>query len=297
MLEYINAARLTLRVEDDAQAFSTAVPYKHLVIDDILVPGCESLVADAFPAKDWQKWDDADHQYQRLKSTCSRVGAIPAPIDRVLLELLSGEVLSWLEKLTGIKDLLADPHLEGGGLHTTFEGGYLVPHTDFHVTDITNYFRRLNLLLYLNPNWTPDNGGCLELWDKQQDNIVKEVVPILGRCVVFQTDDRSVHGFSQPVSGRIQRNSIALYYYTSYPPEEFSGDGNTYWRLDTLQGKDRQSWTSIQQRRLFLGISRIASSVAWRAGRMASKISKDVEQREVATTESAASRERSRRAS
>jgi hypothetical protein len=277
MLAYINTSRLLDRVDQDALEFANAVPFKHIVLDDLLVPGCESQMSDAFPDKDWQGWENADHQYQRFKSSCSSVEAMPPPIDRAVLELLSGELLNWLEKLTGIQNLLVDPHLGGGGLHTTFEGGYLVPHTDFHITNVENYYRRLNLLLYLNPTWQSENGGSLELWDKRRDAVAKEVLPVIGRCVVFQTDDESVHGFSKPVSGRIQRNSIALYYYTSTPPEQFSGDGNTYWHLDTLRGKERQTSTSILKRRLFLGIARLASRVSWRAGRMASQISKEVE--------------------
>ena len=279
MFEYVNMSRLLDRADQDALEFANAQPFKHIVIDDVLQPGCETRIAEAFPGKNWSGWENADHQYQRFKSSCSSVEAMPAPLDRVVLELLSGEFLTWLEKLTGIKDLLADPHLGGGGLHTTFEGGYLVPHTDFHSTGVENYYRRLNLLLYLNPTWTPENGACLELWDKQRDSVVREVLPVLGRCVVFQTDDQSVHGFSKAVSGKIQRNSIATYYYTSTPPERFSGDGNTYWRMDSMRGKSsRQTWTSIQQRRLFLGIARLASRISWRAGRMASRISKEVEQ-------------------
>ncbi len=204
---------------------------------------------------------------------------MPHPIDRLILELSSGEILSWLEKVTGIQNLLPDPHLEGGGLHTTFEGGYLVPHTDFHKTNITHYVRRLNLLLYLNPSWGRENGGCLELWDKRHDSVVKEVLPTLGKCVVFQTDDQSVHGFSKAVSGRVQRNSIAMYYYTTSPPEQFSGDGNTYWRVNSLQGKSQQTWISIQKRRIFLGVAHVASRVAWRAGRAASRVSKETEGR------------------
>jgi hypothetical protein len=277
MFHYINVSKLVERVDQDAASFATAKPYKHIVCDDLLVPGCETAVAAAFPDSQWTGWDNVDHQYQRLKNTCSLIGSIPAPLDRVLMELNCGEVLSWLERLTGVRNLLPDPHLGGGGLHTTFEGGYLVPHTDFHTTSVPNYFRRLNLLLYLNPAWKPENGSSLELWERGRDAISKEVLPSLNRCVVFQTDDQSVHGFSRPVSGRSQRNSIALYYYTSSPPDEFSGDANTYWRVKSLEGKNRQTWVSIGKRRFFLGVARAASGIAWRASRKAAHVTEQVD--------------------
>jgi hypothetical protein len=271
MLQYINSDVLLRRVMEDAASFSSAAPFKHIVFDDILRPGCEQLMSGTFPGREWPGWDNSDHQYQRSKSSCSSVHKMPFPLDRVVMELNSGEVVRWLEKLTGINNLLPDPHLEGGGLHTSFEGGYLIPHTDFHRTPLENYFRRLNLLLYLNENWKSENGGNLELWDKKRDVVAKEVVPVLGKCVVFQTDDQSVHGFSTPISKRSQRNSIAMYYYTSTPPERFSGDGNTYWRVKSLGGKADQTWTSIQRRRFFLGVTRVASSISWRAARAASR--------------------------
>ena len=43
------------------------------------------------------------------------------------------------------------------------------------------------------------------------------------------TDDRSVHGFPEPVRGEGHwRRSIALYYYTSTEAPGFSGDTTTY---------------------------------------------------------------------
>ena len=272
MLQYVNVRKLMHRVDQDAISFASAKPYRHIVLDDLLVSGCELELANAFPGSHWAGWDNIDHQFQRLKSSCSLVETIPAPLDRVVMELNCGEVLNWLERLTGIGNLLADSQLGGGGLHTTFEGGYLVPHTDFHTTAVPNFFRRLNLLLYLNPDWEPSNGGSLELWDKKEDCVVKEVLPSLARCVIFQTDDQSVHGFSKPVTGRGQRNSVALYYYTSSPSDEFSGDANTYWRVSGLEGKERQSWFSIQKRRLYLAVARAASGVAWRASRKAARL-------------------------
>jgi Rps23 Pro-64 3,4-dihydroxylase Tpa1-like proline 4-hydroxylase len=277
VLEFVNIESLMSRVEADAERFASALPFPHICIDDHLRPGAAKRAADAFPPRGWEGWDNADHQYQRLKNTCSSVQAMPDPLDRVLMELNSGEVLKWLESLTGIGSILPDVKLEGGGLHTTFEGGYLVPHTDFHVTEIPHYFRRLNLLLYLNPDWDAACGGALELWSKERDVVVKEILPELGRCVIFQTDNDSVHGFSQKVRHRSQRNSVATYYYTTTSPDHFSGDGNTYWRMETLQGQAGQTVPSLVARKLFLGISRLASGVSWRAGRVAARLARDSE--------------------
>jgi hypothetical protein len=62
------------------------------------------------------------------------------------------------------------------------------------------------------------------------------VVPSWGKCVIFLTDDQSVHGFSVPVVGDHWRKSIALYYYTSADANVFSGDRDTNWQQHGKQG-------------------------------------------------------------
>ena len=54
--------------------------------------------------------------------------------------------------------------------------------------------RRLNILIYLNHNWKENNGGHLELWDKEMKNCEKKVLPIFNRMVIFSTTDFSYHG-------------------------------------------------------------------------------------------------------
>jgi hypothetical protein len=137
--------------------------------------------------------------------------------------------------VTGIDGLIPDPYYEGGGLHCSGPGGVLLPHTDFHHYGRLNLYRRINLLLYLNPEWTESFGGCLELWEKGAKGPAKLVVPDWGTCVIFRTDDDSVHGFSMPVREGHWRRSLALYYYTGQEAARFSGDGYTRWRHDGAQ--------------------------------------------------------------
>jgi hypothetical protein len=90
-------------------------------------------------------------------------------------------------------------------------------------------YRQVNLLLYFNDDWAPGDGGELELWAKGADAPAARVEPVYGRCVIFRTDDRSVHGFST-VGPRFWRRSLALYYYTALESPRYSGDTTTYWQ-------------------------------------------------------------------
>lgn len=132
-------------------------------------------------------------------------------------ELNSPEFLNWLSPLTGIAGLISDPSLEGGGLHQSGRGGFLNVHTDFSTHHYRkNWRRRVNLILYLNEGWRPEWGGAIELWESNMRHCEAKVLPLLNHALIFNTDDKSFHGFPEPLTcpENVSRKSLALYYYT-----------------------------------------------------------------------------------
>ena len=140
-------------------------------------------------------------------------------IESVLTELCSEEFISFIEKLFQMNNIIhSNRNLEGAGVHKVYNQGYLTMHTDFnHSKDSTHGLldRRLNLLLYMNPDWKEDYGGELCLFNQKQGQITKRVIPILNRCVIFNTTD-SIHGHPTPMNLPDDkcRQSLALYYYS-----------------------------------------------------------------------------------
>ena len=124
-----------------------------------------------------------------------------------------------MNKVSGIKEkLVADPDFFGGGVHKCFKGGYLKVHTDYHKHPTTHLDRRINVLVYLNKNWTESYGGHLELFDKNNlKESKKKILPIFNRFVAFSTNDISYHGHPDPLNcpDENQRYSIATWYYTN----------------------------------------------------------------------------------
>ena len=127
--------------------------------------------------------------------------------------------LLFLEKLTGIKDLIADVDFEGGGIHKIKNGGRLELHSDYNKHPNKDIWRRINLLLYLTPNW--DYNGHLDLYEKEPLVKVKSILPTFNRAVIFNTTDDSIHGHPIPLvcPEEISRYSFALYYFTKDRPE------------------------------------------------------------------------------
>ena len=92
-------------------------------------------------------------------------------------------------------------------------------HVDFNVLEgEPTLYRRLNLLLYLNPGWNEEWGGQVEFWDREVKTCVQRYVPGLNRCVVFETSDISYHGVAPLTCPESEvRRSFAAYYYTLEP--------------------------------------------------------------------------------
>ena len=239
--------------------FQTAEPFPHLVVDDLL--RLSPLAADTFPDVSWPGWNEQgrDH-HQQNKRACADLDLIPEPFRALIRELSEPRFLRVLEQITGIKRLLPDPYLVGGGLHLSGSGGILSPHTDFHYHRALNLYRRIHALVYLNEGWSLEDGGCLSLYDRQ-NRAIQTVVPDWGKVVIFRTDDQSVHGFPIPVVEGKWRRSVALYYYTAASPDNYSGDVTTYWREHGEQsGVVRKAQFALY--RSLLNLSRVISMLA-----------------------------------
>jgi Rps23 Pro-64 3,4-dihydroxylase Tpa1-like proline 4-hydroxylase len=209
-----------------AQQFSSAQPYRHIVVDDFLSQeACAGLVED-FPAfeKRYALNEMGEVGGKAVRMDMPQVSERYAALDRFIQ---SREFLQRIEQLTGIPDLLYDPEYIGGGTHENVHGQGLDPHVDFNVLPKSGWHRRLNLIVYLNPHWELSWGGNLELekdpWAGEDPN-KKSVLPLLNRCVVFETNEISWHGFTEirlPETARqITRKSIAIYLYTKTRPAE-----------------------------------------------------------------------------
>lgn len=200
-----------------------AHPFPHIAFDNFVAPEVTDAVLEGFPSPsadiNWRQLvatgeDGAKVQFN--KQGMPHLFKIPAVARQLIWELNSSSFIRCLEKLTGIENLIPDPSLRGGGLHQILPGGLLGVHADFtHHVDY-DLERRVNLLLYLNKDWQDEYQGHLELWNHDATRCVKRLRPLVGRCVIFNTDADSYHGHPRPLEcpEGMSRKSIAIYYYT-----------------------------------------------------------------------------------
>ena len=202
------------------EEYNTAAPFEHIVFDGILPDELVARILADFPSASRANGGNdkvftigygGDHKRQVMPEDCDRFSR------ELFLFFNSRPMLQFLEGLTGIDGLLPDPYFMGGGYHEITKGGRLGVHADFRINTQLHVQRRLNMLIYLNPDWNDDWKGQLELWSRDMKECVQRVSPVLNRCVVFNTEADTWHGHPdalEPPEG-VSRKSIALYYYTA----------------------------------------------------------------------------------
>ena len=228
-----------------AEKYNLAQPFPHSIIDDFLPEAVLELCLEHFPKNMDPDSKTFNRDQQRFKTSYNPDYVSPQARS-LFYSFNSRPFLLFLENVTGIKGLIPDPYFIGGGFHGIDQGGHLSVHADFNHHKILDLERRINVLIYLNKDWSDDFGGQIELWDEDMQSCVVSATPEFNRCVIFNTTEESYHGNPQPINHpkEVTRKSIALYYYTA------TWDGTT--RDHTTQYRsrpgsaDRTNWMVLR---------------------------------------------------
>lgn len=246
----------TLRCADALrERFETAQPFRHVVMDRFLDETfCDQLI-QAFPSFDPARAvnERGERGRKAVMPELSRLGGAYTQFDAMIR---SREFLDWTSRVTGTPKLLYDPEYVGGGTHENLDGQDLDSHVDFNYHPGRNWHRRLNLIVFLNPEWQESWGGCLELlqdpWTSEGAHPSATVVPLANRAVIFETNERSWHGFRRielpPEAAGISRRSIAVYFYTrERPAAEVAASHGTLYVQRPLSDRIQPGYTLEEQ--------------------------------------------------
>ena len=220
------ASHVLQNADEYARRFATAQPFRHVSLDGFFEAGACARLLEHFP--DFSE----RHALNEMglignKAVRTDVGNLDPVFSELDAQVRSPAFLQLVSRITGIPDLLYDPDYIGGGTHENRDGQALSAHVDFNILPGRRWHRRLNLIVYLNPEWEEDWGGCIELhsdpWTPASDHSIK-LLPLLNRCVIFETNEHSWHGFEQirlpPGRKHLTRKSFAIYLYTAERPEQ-----------------------------------------------------------------------------
>ena len=224
--------------------YITAQPFPHIVLDDMFPEAILNAIIHEFPNSnqvDWIRFKDKN----QVKLACNNEEEFGVNTRQFIHVLNSKPFLEFLEELTGIRELIPDPKLVGGGLHQILKGGLLKVHADFMKHPHTHLERRLNVLIYLNKDWKEEYGGHFELWNKELTECKVKIAPLFNRMAIFTTNKTSYHGHPDPLTcpDDVSRKSIAMYYYTNggRPTEDGKSSYDTLFQVRKDRMDDRKA--------------------------------------------------------
>lgn len=196
-----------------AKKFAEAKPFPVLIIDNFLpIEVAEGIIEEINYYDNFKKSRDYIFAKNKFEyPEIENLGLWSASLKEMLLSQDMAEILT---SIYG-KPVFVDPAFIGGGLHRGGDGSYLDMHADFgrHPTQ-ERWVRELNILLYLNKNWSKDFGGSLDLRHATTGECLS-IEPLFNRLVIMLTKDFTLHGY-KPIkfpTGTF-RTSIAAYAYS-----------------------------------------------------------------------------------
>lgn len=221
--------------------YRTAYPYPYIIIDNFFDENLLEKSIEELKKYQYWGWDSnsTSNQFNKMFTPWCNENLKQlenfCPITFFILNYLnSTEVVSFLQELTGIENLIPDFTYSGGGVHRITTGGKLSIHADYSIHSETKLFRRINLLLYLNKAWKTEWEGCLELWSRDMSICAANILPLFNRVVIFNTTDEALHGHPEPLytPENVERLSLALYYFTKEPhiSDYNNQEGFVFWK-------------------------------------------------------------------
>jgi Rps23 Pro-64 3,4-dihydroxylase Tpa1-like proline 4-hydroxylase len=221
---YFDRDALARRAAALHEQFVAAKPFPHVVIPNFLPLDIARAITAEFPKADDIEWrltgpGDSRHTGNKYieKLGMSNESNFPPLIRHVMNQFYSSSLMSFVEKVTGYENIVADPSFYGCGMHSTGRGGRLMVHADASRHPNPKLEQIVNLIYYATPDWRDEYNGHLELWDKDAKACVKKIKPSYNSAVIFYTGSRSYHGHPVPLAcpKDTRRNSLACYYYTT----------------------------------------------------------------------------------
>jgi hypothetical protein len=207
----INFSTLEERKEELRLTFLTARPFPHIALDNF----CDAArLEDLLSSMPEITTKSRDYVFASNKFEKSKFRDINPLFNELYKDLTSERFASLLRYISN-QEVFVDQEFHGGGIHLGKKDSFLDMHIDFNYHPLhTNWYRTLNLLLYLNKDWQPEHGGQLKLEDLRNGEKTTVAIPF-NRLVIQLTGKYTLHGYDRInfPEGKY-RTSIAGYAYT-----------------------------------------------------------------------------------
>lgn len=214
------ASLIVSRLEAEEQALHAAfkesakeVGVRYCTVDNLLPDDIAQAIHGSFPEPNAMRLMES---FREKKFTSKSFDKFDPMLADITFSIQDPRVIEVVERITGIKQQIPDPTLYAGGLSAMAQGHHLGPHIDNSHDGSRKYYRTLNLLYYVTPDWSVECGGNLELWDSSVRKSAT-IVSRFNRLAIMETTPTSWHSVSPVTVDRV-RACVSNYYFSPVSP-------------------------------------------------------------------------------
>jgi len=215
-------------LQEDLRAQWAQTSGRYFVVDDLLDPSIARDIHGRFPQPSAMMVKRSLREHKCVAAQMDRFDPL---LEEIVFGFQTERVRSVISGIVDMQELLPDERLYAGGISLMAKGHFLNPHLDNSHNNDRSAYRVLNLLYYVSPNWTSQDGGSLEIWPDGPNGKPIELESKFNRLVVMATDQRSWHSVSK-VRADASRCCVSNYFFSRRPPT-----GTPYFHVTSFTGR------------------------------------------------------------
>jgi len=200
-------------------------------IDNLLPEELALEIYNAFPDKSTMMLKKSLRENKHVAAQMNQYNPL---LEEIVYAFQDLRVLNAVAEITGIQEMVPDEMLYAGGISLMAKGNFLNPHLDNSHDRDRKMYRVLNLLYYVTPEWSHEQGGNLELWDQGPKEPQREITSHFNRLALMATHEESWHSVSE-VSVDRSRCCVSNYYFSAKPLED-----HDYFHVTSFRGRPEQ---------------------------------------------------------
>ena len=234
--------KLTLNLDKLKEQFNSNNPStstKFFILDNLLDADTALILFNTVNSDrvgiNWKK----KNTFREKKSGFKNIKASHINLINIFESFHDSEIAKIISEITNIDNLRHDSSLYAAGISKMEKNDFLNPHIDNSHDGSRKFYRRLNLLFYIDPNITSIDGGNLELWDNNVKNSIK-LYPKFNRLIIMETNRSSWHSVDSIKSENKQRLCITNYFFSKESPEEYE-----YYNVTSFLGRPEQKMIRV----------------------------------------------------
>lgn len=185
----------------------------YFYVDDLLPEELALRIRNQFPKAETMKMKKSLREYKYIAAQMDEYDPI---LEEAVYAFQDERVVETVKSVCQMDSAYPDVNLYAGGISMMGNRQFLNPHLDNSHDKDRNRWRVLNLLYYVTPDWSLENGGNLELWPNGPKGEPVTIHSKFNRLAVMATHGKSWHSVS-PIQADGFRCCVSNYYFSDEP--------------------------------------------------------------------------------